>query len=127
MLNSYLDLSFEIIRKADNSRYGDNNVMGPFNFAPIALFSSFILTTSSEKQLEDISQGHIVSLLYKLKTSSKDSNDLSIEIDPRRNRKREELAQIKNMKSSYCLRMMLKDVFRFAECREKPTTALVIN
>ena len=60
---SYFDLNFEVIRKADNSRYGDGNDLKLVNLGPIALFSSFKLTTSSRKQLEDISHSHIVSLI----------------------------------------------------------------
>ena len=56
------------------------------------------MTTSSGKHLEDISHAHIVSLMYKLITSSKDSDDLSIGFDRSRNRKRDELTANKNVK-----------------------------
>ena len=91
---------------------------------PIALFSDFKLTTSSGKHLEDISHCHIVSLLYKLITSSKDSDDLSIGFDRNRNKRRDVLAQNKNLKNEYHVRSMLKDVFGFAECQEKATYGL---
>ena len=38
------------------------------------------------KDLEDISQAHIISLMYKLITSAKDSDDLSIGFDRSRDR-----------------------------------------
>ena len=60
LLDSYLELNFEIIKKADNSSYGDGNNIRLVNLGPIALFSNFKLTTSSGKHLEDISQAHIV-------------------------------------------------------------------
>ena len=91
---------------------------------PIALFSNFKLTTSSGKHLEDISHAHLVSLMYKLITSSKDSDDLSIGFDNSRNRRRDELALNKNKKSKYHLKIMLKDVFEFAEHQEKATYGL---
>ena len=121
LLNSYLDLNFEVIKRADNSRYANGNDIRQVNLGPIALFSNFKLTTSSGKHLEDISHNHIVSLMYKLITSSKDSDDLSIGFDRSRNRRRDELALNKNLKSKYHLKILLKDVFGFAECQEKAT------
>ena len=91
---------------------------------PVALFSNFKLTTSSGKHLEDISHAHLVSLMYKLITSSKESNDLSIGFDHSRNRRRDELALNKNIKDKYHLKIMLKDVFGFAECQAKATYGL---
>ena len=81
LLNSYLDLNFEVIKKTDDSRYGNGNDIGLVNLGPIALFSNFKLTTSSGKHLEDISHAHLVSLMYKLITSNKNSDDLSIGFD----------------------------------------------
>ena len=80
-MNSYLDLNFEAIKKADDSRYGNGNDIRLINLGPIALFSTFKLTTSSGKHLEDINHAHLVSLMYKLITSSKGSDVLSIGFD----------------------------------------------
>ena len=91
---------------------------------PVALFSNLKLTTSSGKHLEDICHAHLVSLMYKLITSSKDSNDLSIGFDHSRSRRRDELALNKNIKGNYQVKLMLKDVFGFAEHQEKPTYGL---
>ena len=92
MLNSYLDLSFEVIKKDDKSRYANGNDIRLVNLGLIALFSNFKITTSSGKHLEDISHSHIISLMYKLITSSKDSDDLSMGFDRSRNRRKDELA-----------------------------------
>ena len=73
------------------------------------------MTTSSRKHLEDISHAHLVSLMYKLVTFSKDSDDLSIGFDRSRNRRKDELAHNKNVRGKYHIRVMLKDVFVFAE------------
>ena len=81
LLNSYLDLNFEVIKKDDNSGYANSNDIRLVNLGPIALFSNFKLTTSSGRHLEDISHAHLISLMYKLITSSKDSDDLSIGFD----------------------------------------------
>ena len=124
LLNSYLDLNFEVVKKADNSRYANGNDIRLINFGPIALFSNFKLSTSSGKHLEDVSHAHLVSLMYKLLTSNKDSDDLSIGFDRSRNRRRDELAQNKNVKGKYHLKIMLKDVLGFAECQEKATYGL---
>ena len=124
LMNSYLDLNFEIIKRADNSRYGNGNDIRLINLGPITLFSNFKLTTSSGKHLEDISHAHLVSLMYKLITSSKNSNDLSIGFDHSRDRRRDELALNKNIKGKYHLKILLKDVFGFAEHQEKATFGL---
>ena len=55
LLNSYLDLSFEVIKKDDNSRYANGNDIRLVNLGPVALFSNFKLKTNSGKHLEDIS------------------------------------------------------------------------
>ena len=119
LLKSDLDLNFEVIKKADDSRYGSGNGIRLVNPGPIALFSNFKLTTSTGKHLEDISHASLVPLMYKLITSSRNSDDLSIGFDRSRNRRRDELAQNKNVKGKYHLKIMLKDVFGFAECQEK--------
>ena len=124
LLNSYLDLSFEVIKRADNSRYANGNDIRLVNLGPVALFSNPKLATSSGKHLEDISHAHLVSLMYKLITSSKDMNDLSIGFDNSRNRRRNELALNKNIKGKYHVKIMLKDVFGFAEHQEKDTSGL---
>ena len=71
LINIYLDLNFEIIKKADNSRYGNGTAIKLVNLGPVALYSNFKLTTSSGKHLEDISHAHLDSLMYKLITSKK--------------------------------------------------------
>ena len=124
LLNSFLDLNFEVFKKADNSRYGNGIDIRRITLGAIALFSNFKLTTSSGKQLEDISHAHLVSLMYKLITSTKDSNDLSIGFNRSRNIRKDKLAPNKIVKGKYHLRIMPKDVFGFAECQEKATYGL---
>ena len=101
LLNSFLDLSFEVIKRADKSRYANGSDIKLVTLGPVALFSNFKLTTSSGKHLEDISHAQLVSLMYKLITSSKDSNDLSLGFDNNRNRRGDELALNKNIKGKY--------------------------
>ena len=62
--------------------------------------------------------------MYKLLTSSKGSDDLSIGFDRARNRRQRELTNNKSQKGKYHVRIYLKDVFGFAEYQEKATYGL---
>ena len=77
---------------------------------PIALFSNYKLTTSPGKHLENIDHAHVVSLMKKLLTSSRGSDDLSIGFDRDRNRKQRELTKNKTQKGKFHVRIYLKDV-----------------
>ena len=123
LLNSYLELNFDVLHAATNNRYVDGNDIKLVNLGPIALFSNYKLTNSSGKHLENIDHAHIVSLMYKLLTSSKGSDDLSIGLDRERNRRQRELSN-KSQKGKYLVRIYLKDVFGFAEYQEKGTYGL---
>ena len=128
LLNSYLDLNFDVLRADNNNRYADGNDIRLVNLGPIALFSNYKLTTSSGKHLEDINHAHIVSLMYKLMTTAKDTNDLSIGFDRDRNRRQRELTNNKNIKGKYHVRIYLKDVFGFLQNgKKKPLTDSVTN
>ena len=124
LLNSYLELNFDVLRADNSNRYIDNNDIRLVNLGPIGLFSNYKLTTSSGKHLENIDHAHIVSLMYKFLTSSKGSDDLSIGFDRDRTRRRNELTNNKTVKGRYHVRIYLKDVFGFAEYQEKGTYGL---
>ena len=124
LLNSYLELNFDVLHAATNNRYADGNDISLVNLGPIGLFSNYKLTTSSGKHLENIDHAHIVSLMYKLITSSKGSDDLSIGFDRDRTRRRNELTNNKNIKGKYHVRIFLKDIFGYAEYQEKATYGL---
>ena len=124
LLNSYLELNFDVLQAATGNRYADANDIRLVNLGPIALFSSYKLTTSSGKHLEEISHAHIVSLMYKLLSSSKGSDDLSVGFDRDRNRRKRELTNKKKIKGKYHLRVYLGDIFGFAEYQEKGTYGL---
>ena len=110
LLVSYLDLNIEVIKKAVNSRCWNGNDKRLVNIGPIALSSNFLLKTKSGKQLEDISQAHIIFLMYKLINSAKDSDDLSIGFDRDRGRRKQELTGNKNLKVNtildFCWKMI---------------------
>ena len=107
------------LQKTDNSRYANGNDIRLANLGPIALSSNLKLTTSSGKHLEDISHSHIVSLMYKLITSNKNSYVLSIGFDRNHNRSKDELVPKEQTKGKYHLRIMLKDIFGFVGSQEK--------
>ena len=98
LLNSYLELNFDVLHAATNNRYVDGKDIRLVNLGPIALFNNYKLTTSSGKHLENIDHAHIVSLMYKLSTSSKRSDDLSIGFDQDRTRRRNALINNKTQK-----------------------------
>ena len=82
------------------------------------------MTTSSGKHSEDIGPAHIVSLMYKLITSARDADDLSIGFDRDRNRRQLELTNNKNQEGKYHIRVLLRDLFGFCEHQEKATFGL---
>ena len=124
MLNSYLELNFDVLHAATNNRYVDADDIWLINIAAIALFSSFKLTTSSGKQLENIDHAHIVLLMYKLLTLRGGSDGLSIGFDRDRNRRKRELTNNKNIKGKYHMRIYLKDIFGFTQHQDKVTYGL---
>ena len=124
LLNSYLELNFDVLQAATNNRYVNANDIRLVNLGPTALFSNYKLTTSSGQHLGEISHAHIVSLMYKLLSSSKDSDDLSIGFDRSRDKRKRELTNNKIINGRYHIRSYLKDIFGFAEHQEKGTYAL---
>ena len=98
LVKCYLEIKFEVIKKTDNSRYANSNDRRLVNLGPIASFSDFKLTTNSGKHIEDFSHAHIVSSMYKLITSAKDIDDLSISFDRHRGRRQREFTNTKKYK-----------------------------
>ena len=122
MLNSYLDLNFDVLHAATNNRYIDGNDIRLVNLGLIALFNNYMLTTSSGKNLEDISHAHVVSLMYKLLTSSRRSDDLSIGFDRDRGRRQRELTNDKVVEGKNHVRIMLKDFLDFLNIKKRLLT-----
>ena len=104
-MKSYLELNFDVLQAATGNRYAVGADIRLVNLAVIALFSIHKLTTSSGKHLEEINHAHIVSLLYKFLSSSKESDDFSIGFDRIRDRRNRELTNNKNIKRKYHLRI----------------------
>ena len=82
LFNSFRDLNFDVFHPGNpDNRYADGDDIRFDNLGPIALFSNYKLTTSNGKPIEEINKAHIACLMYKLITSFKDSDDLSIGFD----------------------------------------------
>ena len=109
---------------ATNNRYADGIDIRLVNLGPIALFSNYKLTTSLGKHLQDVSHALIVSLMYKLLTTAKGCDDLSIGFHRDRGIRQRELTKNKNIKGKYHVKNYLKDVFGFSKHQEKATYGL---
>ena len=120
-------MNFDELNAATNNRYVDADDIWLINLAAIILVSNFKLTASSGKRLEKIDHAHIVSLMYKLLTSTRCSDDLSIGFDRHCNRRKRELTNNKIIKGKYHMRIYLKDIFGFAEHQKKLLTDSVTN
>ena len=110
---------------ARNQRYADAIDIRLVNLSRIALFRNLKLTTSSGKHLKNFIHAHIVSLLFKLKTRVKNTDDLSIGFDRDRSIRQRELTNYKNKKGKYHLRILLREIFRFAQHQQRGTYGLL--
>ena len=90
MFGSPVTLNFDVLDSARNNRYKENDDIRLVNMAPVGSFSIYKLTTSSEKHLEKILNAQIACLVYELKTSARNTDDLSIGFDRDRNRRQQE-------------------------------------
>ena len=120
--NSFISLEFEVL-KNNNTRYADGDEIGLVNFGPISLFSEAKLTTSSGKHLEKVDNLHLISLMYKLLTSTKSTSHLMYGFEENLSVRRQELTNNKNEKGTFFVRIKLKDLFGFAD-QEKITYGL---
>ena len=124
MLDSRLDLNFDVIHAATGNRYVDAKDIRLFIFGPFASFSKYDLTSSSGKHIESIDHALIACLMYKLITGARGSDDLSIGCDRSRDRRKQELTINKNIKGKHHVIIYLRDVSGFAEWQKKATAGL---
>ena len=124
LLNSYLKLNFDVLQDATNNRYTDGDNIRLVKLGPIAFFSNYKLTKFSGKHFEKIDHAHRLSLLYKLLTSSRSSDDLSIGFCRSHDRRQRELTKNKNIKGKHHVRIYLKDNFSLTEHQEQATYGL---
>ena len=107
MLNNYIDLNFDVLHSVTGNGYVDGNDIRLVDLSPIAFFSNFKLTKSSGKHVEDIGHAYIVSLLYELITSARDTDDLSFGFDRSRDRRQQDLTKNKTQKGIFHLGIYL--------------------
>ena len=120
--NSFISQEIEVL-KNNNTRYTNGDEMSLVNFGPISLFSEAKLTTSSGKHLEKVDNLHLISLMYKLLTSTKSTSQLLYGFAESTTIRRQELTNNKNEKGIFFVRIKLKDLFAFAD-QEKITYGL---
>ena len=115
VLDSRLDLNFDVLHVATGNRFVNAKDNRLINLGTIALFSKYVLTSSSGKHIEVIDHAHIACLMYKLITSARGSDDLSIGFDRSRDRRKQQLTNNKNIKGKYHVIIYVRDVFGFAQ------------
>ena len=120
--NSFISLEFEVL-KNNKTRYTNGDEISLVNFGPISLFSEAKLTTSSGKHLEKVDNLHLISLMYKLLTSTSQTSQLLYGFEESNTIRRQELTNNKNEKGTFFVRTKLKDLFGFAD-QEKITYGL---
>ena len=109
MKNSYLDLAFSVTHRAGaHARYADGDHIRLVNLGPIALFNKNRITKSSGKEIEEMDNAHVVCLMHKLMSSSRDSDDLSTGFHRSNPVRERELTDNKTTKGNYRVRIYLK-------------------
>ena len=122
---SYLELGFRVTHRAGaHARYAYGDHIRLVNLGPIALFNKYRSTNSSGKEIEDIGNAHVICLMHKLMSSSRDSYDLSVGFRRNNGVPEKELTINKTTKGNYLVRVFLKDVFGFAQHRDTCTYGL---
>ena len=109
--DSYLEVDFKVTHKAGaHVRYAGSNHIGLVNLGPIALFNKYRLTSSSGKEIEEIYNAHVICLMHKLISSSRDSDDLSNGFHRSNEARQRELTNNKTTKGLYLVRIYLKGI-----------------
>ena len=130
LLNSYFELIFEVIKKTDVSRYTNGDDIRLVNLGSIALCNNLKLMTSCGKLLKGITHAERVSSRYKLITTSRDSDDLSIGFDRDRlevDYGSQELTINKKKKVNFMLQYCSKTFLGLRNINKKLHMASVLN
>ena len=126
--DSYLDLHFNSTHRAGaHARYADGDHIRLVNLGPFAKFNKYRFTSSSGKETEEIDNAHVICLMHKLISSSRDSDDSSIGFLRSIEARERELTNNKSTKGNCHVRIYLKDVFGFAEHQDNCTYGLGYN
>ena len=82
------------------------------------------MASSSGKEIEESDNAHVISLMHKLRSSSRDSDELSIGFHRSIEARETALTINKTTKGNYHVRIFSKDVFGFAEHQDNCTYGL---
>ena len=125
MKENSIELDFNVNHRAGaHARFADNDHIRLVNLGPIALFIIYRLSISSGKELE-FDNAHVICLMYKLMSNSRDSDDSAIGFQRNIDVRERELTNNKTTKSNYHVSIFLKDVFGFAERHDNCSYCLV--
>ena len=114
--DSYLEIETQIVKRADDTLYADNDAIQPNNLYGISLFREMILKSFGTKVLETVDHVYISSLMYKLLSDNEEDmmtiykKETSGAID---NTKRNRMLNDTPEKGTIFVRIYLKDVFGF--------------
>ena len=98
-MDSYLEFDFDVTHRADaHARCVGKDHIRLVNLGPMALFNKNRLTSSGGKELEETGNAHVICSLYKLISSSRDSEDLSKGFHKRLKFEKENSPKIKQLK-----------------------------
>ena len=116
MKHNYLELDFNVTHKTGaHARHADGGHIRLVNLGPTALFDKYRLTSSNGKEIEEFEKAHVICLMYKLKSSRSDSDDLSKGFHRSIDTRDRELTNDKTTKGNYHVRIFLNNFFGFAE------------
>ena len=125
MKDSYLELVFNVTHRAGaRARYSDGDCIRLVNLSPTAFLKKYRLTSSSSKETEEIDNAHVICLMHKLLSMSRDIDNLSIGFHGTNAVRERELTDNKTTKGNYHVRSYQKDVCGFAGHHNKCTFSL---
>ena len=76
--DSYFELDFNVTHRAGaHVQHADDDHIRLLNLGTIALVIKYRLTRSSGEEIEEIDNAHVICLMHKLISSSRDSYDFS--------------------------------------------------
>ena len=123
--NSYLELDFNVTHRAGaHNRYIDDDHIKIVNLGPIAVINKYSITSSSEKEIKEIDNFHVICLMCKLKSISRDSDDLSLGFHRIIGVRERKLTNKKTTQGNYHVRIYLKDFFGYAAHQENCASGL---
>ena len=77
--DSYLEIDFNVTHRAGApDRYIDKDPIRLVNLGPVALFNKYRITSSSGKEREEIDKAHVICLMHKIISSSREGDHLSV-------------------------------------------------